>query len=261
MSHAEVIDDDPNVAQPGVATSKSTRSKQAPWVWATLACLLLGTSGVIRTVQDLRHIEETNYVETCPFPLKDLPQKLGAWRMKEGGEQKLDPLTMRITGGTDHIIRTYVDELTGVSLGVLVLFGPAEPVVPHIPEVCYPANGYSGAQDTLFRAIPYGPKDSQGHSPEAFFRSSVYVKSSGLSVHREEAYYSFRLEGKWSPDAGGRKFPRRNPGALKLQIQRMVLPGENREQDNPTEQFLSVLIPEIEQRIASASVNQQVDHK
>jgi hypothetical protein len=182
--------------------------------------------------------------------------------MKEGGEQKLDPLTMRVTGGTDHIIRTYVDELTGVSLGVLVLFGPAEPVVPHVPEVCYPANGYSGAQDTLFRAIPYGPKDSQGHSPEAFFRSSVYVKASGLSVHREEAYYSFRLEGKWSPDAGGRKFPRRNPGALKLQIQRLVLPGENRDsQDNPTEQFLSVLIPEIEQRIASASANQQADRK
>jgi hypothetical protein len=259
MSLAEAIDDDPSVAQPGVATSESTRSKQAPWVWATLACLLLGTSGVIRTVQDLRHIEETNYVETCPFPLKDLPQKLGAWRLKDGGEQALDPLTMRITGGTEHLLRTYVDELTGVSLGVLVLFGPAEPVLPHVPEICYPANGFSGAQDSMNRTIVYGPKDSQGHAPEAVFRSSVYVKPGGLLVRREEAYHSFRLEGNWSPDAGaGRKLPRRNPGVFKVQIQRSVLPGENREHDNPIEQFLSILIPEIEQRIASASANRPV---
>jgi hypothetical protein len=260
MSHAEAIDDDPNVAQVGVSASKPTRSKQAPWVWATVACLLLGTSGAIRTVQDRRHQEETNYIEACPFPLKDIPRTLGVWRMKEDGEQTLDQLTMRITGGTDHILRTYVDELTGVSLGVLVLFGPAEPVVPHIPENCYPANGFSGAQDTLYRAIPYGPKDSQGRNREAFFRSSVYVKSGGLAVRREEAYHSFRLEGKWSPDGGaGQRFPRRTPGAFKIQIQRLVLPGENREDDNPTEQFLSVLIPEIEQRIVAGSAKQQVE--
>ena len=71
---------------------------------------------------------------------------------------------MQITGGTDHILRTYVDELTGVSLGVLVLFGPAEPVLPHVPEICYPANGFSNAQDSIHRTIVYGPRIPQGRA-------------------------------------------------------------------------------------------------
>jgi hypothetical protein len=254
MSSAEVIDESSSVAQLEVATPTPARSKRAPWVWATVACLLLGTSGAIRTVQERRHRDEMNFIETCPFPLKDLPLKLGAWRLKDGGDQKLDRETMRVTGGTDHVFRTYVDELTGVSLAVLVLFGPAEPVLPHVPEVCFPSNGYSNAQDPLIRKVEYTTKDSSGHdvNHEAFFRSSVYEKSGGLAVRREESYHSFRLEGQWSPDAGaGRKFPRRNPGLFKVQVQRMVVAGENRERDNPIDQFLSALIPEIEQRLAS----------
>ena len=79
MPHAEVIDDDPNVAQLGVGDSRvdCRLDESAPRVWATLACLMLGTSAVFRTVQDQRHMEERNYVESCPFPLKDLPRKLG----------------------------------------------------------------------------------------------------------------------------------------------------------------------------------------
>ena len=123
--------------------------------------------------------------------------------MKDGGDQTLDSLTMRITGGTDHILRTYVDELTGVSLVVLVLFGPAEPVLPHVPEVCYPANGFRQpgpheSQDRVHDQGLGGPR----RQPRGFFRSSVYEKSGGLSCPREESFHSFRLEGQWSPDVG-----------------------------------------------------------
>ena len=131
--------------------------------------------------------------------------------MVDGGEMKLDSLTMRITGGTDHILRTYVDELTGVSLVVLVLFGPAEPVIPHTPEVCYPASGYQPADD----ADGSGRSSRRTGSSTSVFRSAVYAKSGGRAMLREGVYYSFRLEGQWSPDVGaGRKFPRRNPERL-----------------------------------------------
>jgi hypothetical protein len=254
MSYPETIGENSSVAQLEAATP--TSSNRALWAWAAIACLLLGSSAAYRTLQDRRHKDERNYVESCPFPLKEIPSKLGIWRLKEGGEQSLDSLTMRVTGGTDHILRTYVDDLTGVALVVLVLFGPAEPVLPHVPEVCYPATGYSYAQDTYTRKIVYTTKDSSGRDVpgEAFFRSSVYEKSGGLSTHREEAYHSFRLDGKWSPDAGvGRKFVRRTPGAFKVQVQRSVALVENRDKDNPVDQFLSMLIPEIESRIAAGS--------
>src|ERR1700683_436164 len=134
MSHPEATVDNSNVAQLEAATpsSISTATNRAFGVWGTIADVMLGSSAVYRIVQEQRHKEERNYIESCPFPLKEIPSKLGIWRLKEGGDQLLDSLTMRVTGGTDHILRTYVDDLTGVSLVVLVLFGPAEPVLPHV---------------------------------------------------------------------------------------------------------------------------------
>jgi len=257
MPNAEVTIDDSGVDQSGMGIPAPAHSKGALKVWAAIACVLLATSGVVRTLQESRHKAEKSYVEACPFPLKSIPSKLGVWQLKEGSDQTLDPLTIRITGGTDHILRTYVDELTGVSLVVLVLFGPAEPVLPHTPDVCFPSSGYSGARDSMDREIEYTIKDPRAkHSAQ--FRSSVYEKSGGLAVRREEAYHSFRLEGVWSPSIGsGRKFPRRNPGVFKVQVQRLVAAGERRDtKDNPIEQFLSILVSEIERNIAAGSAKQ-----
>jgi hypothetical protein len=229
------------------APSPTSRRRPIALAWMTIACLLLGASGVARSWQDRRHRVESNTVESCPFPLKSIPASLGVWKLTGGGERILDDLTMRITGGTDYILRTYVDEMTGVTLSVLVLFGPAEPVMPHTPEICYPSSGFTPAEDSTDRVIPFD--GGMGGR----FRSAVYAKPNGRTTLREEVYYSFRLEGSWAPDAGaGRKFPRRNPGVFKVQVQRRVAEGERRDRDDPIEHFLSLLIPAIEQGIASA---------
>ncbi len=220
---------------------------RGPILWAAIGVVLLASSGVVRAVQDRRFEQETGYLENCPFPLKSIPKTLGGWKVMDGGEKGLDELTLRITGSTDHILRTYYDELTGVTISALILFGPAVPVVPHTPEVCYPACGYTSADDSSDRGIKY---QSNRIAP---FRSAVYAKSGGRSVLREEVYYSFRLGNEWSPDMGrGRKFPRKNPGIFKVQVQRRVLEGERRDQDDPIEQFLAVLVEDLEARIASA---------
>ncbi len=223
--------------------------------WAAVGVALLACSGIVRGMQDRRFEQETGYLETCPFPLKNLPTTIGGWKVSEGGERGLDELTLRITGSTDHVLRTYVDELTGVTLSVLVLFGPAVPVVPHTPEVCYPASGYAQADEPLDRSI----KLASGRP--APFRSLVYGKSGGRSMLREEVYYSFRLGDDWSPDMGrGRKFPRKNPGIFKVQIQRRVGEGERRDRDEPIEQFLTLLLDDLEQRVATAAGAEKPNH-
>jgi hypothetical protein len=331
-----------------------TRSGGGPWIWALIACGLLGASGAVRAMQDRRHQDERSYVEECPITLstagydlrlmpsvkgvdglpaegKDLivvavvdgvlhfrvfdrhakmvvdtdekrltersrkienlreelgrlwaphelaesekarvitevtsivgytpsiPNKLGVWHLVEDGERTLDPLTTRITGSSQHMLRTYADDLTGVTLTVLVLYGPAVPVLPHTPEVCYPSSGYArvdGPSDSTVKFRPGGDAEGRPASGEARFRSAVYQKSAGRLTYREAAYHSFRLDGKWSPDVGaGRKFPRRNPGIFKIQVQRQVAEGESLGQDDPMEQFLSVLLTELEAQIKKA---------
>lgn len=234
---------------PGTGAGSATIAPRwrSSLTWMTVACILLVSSGVARSWQDRRHLVESSYTESCPFPLKSIPTTLGGWKLVDGGDRSLDPLTMRITGGTDHLLRTYVDELTGVSLVALILFGPVEPVIPHTPEVCYPACGFTLADEVSDRVI-----QSEGGITSRF-RSAVYAKSGGRTSLREEVYYSFRLEGQWSPDVGsGRKFPRRNPSVFKVQVQRRVADRERRDGDDPIEQFLKYLIPAIEHQVASS---------
>jgi hypothetical protein len=236
--------------EPAYYNSVETRVKfprLSALVWMVIGCALLITSGVARSVQDRRHQVESSYSEACPFPLKSIPTTLGRWKVV-GDEIKLDSLTMRITGGTDHSMRTYVDELTGVSLVALVLFGPAEPVLPHTPEICYPSSGYQPVGDHLDRVI-----ESKDEKITSVFRSGIYAKSGGRAMLNEGVYYSFRLEGQWSPHVGsGRKFPRRNPSVFKVQVQRRMADGERLGRNDPIEQFLSFLVPAIEHEIKSA---------
>ena len=137
-------------------------------MWAIVACSLLAISGGVRLWQDRRFEQEKGYLEDCPFPLAALPNTIGGWRLLDGGDQPLDNETIRITGSTEHIQRFYVDELTGVTMGVLVLFGPAEPVLPHTPQVCYPATGYTEIEEPNDRSV----KGEDGQLYQ--FRTAVY---------------------------------------------------------------------------------------
>ncbi len=226
------------------------RRIRGPILWASIGVALLACSGIVRGMQDRRFEQEQGYLEDCPFSLASIPNTLGGWKVMGGEEKGLDALTLRITGSTDHILRTYVDELTGVTLSALVLFGPAVPVVPHTPEVCYPACGFVPVDESMTRPIKI---DKKGTAP---FRSAVYAKSGGRTILREEVYYSFRLGNDWSPDMGrGRKFPRKNPGIFKVQVQRRVVEGERRDRDEPIEQFLGLLVDDIERRVANAATD------
>ena len=222
-------------------------------MWALVGCFLLGASGLARVTQERRHQSDKTYREACPFTLKDIPTQLGDWHLVEGSEKPLDAMTMRITGGSDHLVRTYANDLTGVSVVVLVLFGPAEPVLPHVPAICYPSSGFVQGDYDAARTIDFAMgngadgKPVQGH---ALFQSASYVKPAGRLVLREAVYHSFRLDGEWSPFIGsGRKFPRRNPGVFKIQVQRQISEGEFLGPGDPIELFLSSLMAEIEGKI------------
>jgi len=226
----------------------------SPWVWMTLACVLLGASGGVRAWQDHRFATVQSSVAVSPFPLKDLPLTLGDWRAQEGSDTILDPRIAQIAGSSDHVIRIYTNAATGQSLSVLVLFGPAQIVYGHQPGVCYPSAGYHPVAESLTRSV------ANGSGPPAAFYSHVYARQKDQQQGRQEVYFSFRHGNRWYPDPGRFwKDFRHHPGMFKVQTQRLVTESESstarREQANPTEQFLELLLPEIERRAAQASKN------
>jgi hypothetical protein len=240
-----------------VATNKSRRplsvggkrraTDRTLWIWMTLACVLLGASGELRRWQGWRAVELVQSDEGLPRPLKDLPKTLGNWRYLEGSEASLDPEIAQVTGCADHVIRTYVDELTGVGVTACVLYGRAESVSPHTPEVCYPSAGY----------VPYGEPalvQVEGSRGPAVFRTLAFVRGEGTAEERNEVLYSFLHDGRWSPITEGRwKEFRQRPRMIKVQIQRRVAEGERRDPVNPGAEFLQGLVLEVERVVGHAT--------
>jgi hypothetical protein len=216
--------------------------------WVVLACGLLAASGLVRAWQDRRFDAIMARSDPPPFPLKDLPTELTGWRYVEGGDQRLDPQVARVAGSTDHVIRTYVDEATGVAVTVLVIYGHGQFLSQHVPEVCYPNAGYTPAGEAVDRDIP------NGAGPPARFRSLAFARGGGAVDVRDEVYYSFRHDDRWYPDAAGdwKRF-RHNPSMFKVQAQRRLAPREQRLVKNPTERFLARFLSVLEDRIARAS--------
>jgi hypothetical protein len=245
---ASMIDPEQSSIEPKPALATGVPPRRAfdsGWVWMGVACVLITASGLVRVYQDRQFGVVRSNVPPCPFPIEQVPDRIGDWASLPEGEVKLDPLTIRITGSSDHILRTYQNELTGGRLSLLVLYGPAEAVSPHTPEVCYPATGYDVEMSGSDVTIPVGDHAAQ-------FRQAVYSRSGGGRRDRAKVSYSFRLEGDWAPDiAVGKKFHRINAGIIKVQIQRVLGPSEVADSENePIDGFLGALLPEIEGLIA-----------
>lgn len=241
-SAADQIEARPDRPAAEVAPRTSRRDLLA-WSLATSGfCLAGGAWRVLRSAP----IGPNDLTSTPPFRLDTIPRALDGWKYVEASETQLDPMTTRITGSTDHMIRTYYDEMTGTAVSVLVLYGPAEPVLPHTPQACYPASGYRSLAGPSDHAIKLDDHRS------ATFRSGLFGKSGGRAVIRQLVYHSYRLDGVWSPDVTDRSLPRRWAGLFKVQVQRRVLDGERTDGEDPIESFLRQLLPELEKMIAAA---------
>ncbi|CAN5892894.1 hypothetical protein BH23PLA1_BH23PLA1_25450 [soil metagenome] len=233
------------------STTQENQTANGPslWTWAILAASLLAIGGGVRAWQDQRFEAAVLDAKNPPYPMSDLPETVGPWRMI-GDEGQLDDRTIQIAGCSDYITRTYIDERTGVSLSVLVAYGPAERVFSHSPLACFPAVCFALDSEGKRHQVPTGRAQDR---ESAEFRSLIYAKRQAGLAERVEVYYSFRHAGQWSPDATGtQKRFRHDPAMFKVQVQRLVAPNEERGgPDHPTEEFLAELVPEIERRLAA----------
>jgi hypothetical protein len=213
------------------------------WLRVVLVCAVLVGSGGVRFWQAWKVDALFETGGKSSFPLQELPLTLGSW---QGADASLDPQIARKAGASDAISRRYVDQTTGATVELIVLYGPAVELFFHTPEVCYPGAGYTQLDGPDQRVIGTGGV----HAP---FRSLVFVKGQVADADRVEVYYSWRYHGRWTPEFGTFKQFERIPGVYKIQLARRLTEQERRDVGPPCESLLDVLVPEIEHRLAPAS--------
>jgi len=211
-----------------------------------ITCVLLGISGGLRVWRDLQFRSLAQEKATCPFPLVDLPRDFKDWSAVEGSDDRLDPEIARIAGSSDHMIRTYRNKNTGEEVMALVLYGLANSVFGHTPEVCFPAVGYKQSRPSEDRqfSIP-------GSTASGLYRSAYFTKNiAGIGAFQEEEVcYTFLHNGDWLPALMNRwKLFRYHPSMFKVQLQRRT-PRLSTE-DRVGESLLVPIVQEINSRVS-----------
>lgn len=241
---------------------RKARPDPSPWKWMVLTCLLLGVSGGVRAYRDHQFAKLSSELKASPFPLAELGGSLGSWHAVENSDIKLDPEIARIAGSSDHIVRSYIDSQSGETVHVMVLYGLAQDIFSHTPEICYPASGYLNVGAPKDRAIPISSEPTI--SQPVRFRTQVFHRSTGPGmVQYTESAYSFRLgdthEGTWRPDMASEwKSFRRQPGMFKIQMSRDVsaaAASPDAPQSKICDSLMTELVKEIEHRLASSSAS------
>jgi hypothetical protein len=235
-----------NELMTGDIKQRSSKASVSPWALMAVTCILLGISGGVRFWRDLKFSMLAEESRACPFPLKDLPKSMGHWHAIDGSDSQLDPEIARIAGSSDHIIRTYEDEKTGEQVTALILYGLANSVFGHTPEVCYPTAGYEQSVESVDHQFTM-----PGSATSVQYRSAYFSKRLGGMRLPEEAevYYTFRHNGEWLPNVMNRwKSFRHHPAIFKIQLQRRSTRVTI--QDSPSETLLKELVQEIDNRVS-----------
>ncbi len=230
----------------------AAKALMSPWKWMAVTCLILGISGGVRSWREWKFASIAVRSEAAPFPLAQLPRVAGTWKSGEGSDVPLDPEVARIAGSSDHTVRTYFDNKSGEQASTLILYGLAAVVFGHTPEACYPAAGYQVVKGPVNGTITV-----PGARGPVRYRWAIYVKRIGGINRYEETYYTFRHNGDWLPDAGGRwKMFRYHPGLFKVQISHPVSSLTETGEGGPCELLLAELVRQIEERLTAGGPGQ-----
>ncbi len=213
------------------------------WAWIGLICSLLVLAGAHRYWRDWYFQSLAQKSEVSPFPLKDFPRHLNQWKSDADKDESLEPDIVWISGAKDYLVRTYVDEESGPTAVVMIIYGPATKVFAHTPDVCYPAIGCKPEGSPTRIDIP-----RTGTADKAHFLKENFVKYKPGERDYREVYHSFRNAGEWDVNMY-RKYKtfRYNPGMYKVQVQIQGSSSETNNGDDPVIQLLTSIVRELDQ--------------
>jgi hypothetical protein len=222
-----------------------SRATASPLWWGIISCTILAISGGSRTWRDWKYETFAEANAKCPFPLEELPRELGTWRAV-GSDTQLPDEIARLAGSSAHVMRQYQDDKTGAMVKVLVLYGVANSVFAHRPEICFTGAGFQAKGQ---------PEDGslkvQGSSDPVGYRMAYFTKTSGAIEQEVEVCHTFLHHKDWLPYLDSRwKLFRQYPAMCKIQIERIGTKPVI--EKSPSLRLLAELVETINRRVADA---------
>jgi hypothetical protein len=174
-------------------------------------------------------------IEQAAVHLEAVPRHFGPWHLLE--ESELPDSTLRMLQCENHVSRTYKNDQTGESVSLVMLVGPAGPLVAHTPEVCMTSREFEQLKAPV--VVPLSKS-----SDDRFYAASFRAKT--LDGNKLDVYYAWSRDGKhWEAPESPRLTLGPAPVLYKIQIAtpQVHLAGETTR--SAGEAFLSDLLPVI----------------
>jgi hypothetical protein len=169
-----------------------------------------------------------------------VPLTMGEW---DGQDQAVDDRTLTAAQASGVMSRRFVNRRTGNVLTVLIVCGRPGPVSVHTPDICYRGAGYEELGQRRLHVLR-----SEG-TPE--FWVSDFQKRDGAVPTYMRIFYSWSGTGAWRAPTNPRLAFARNSSLFKLYVVRQLSKPEESIEDDPTPEFLNLLLPELERCLFS----------
>jgi Protein of unknown function (DUF3485) len=174
--------------------------------------------------------------------LESLPMVIGDWTATP---YQLPPRELAAAGAVGSLSRRYTDASRGVTVSVLLLSGLPGDICTHTPDACYPGAGFTLGPAAVF---------SRGYgSPErpAEFRTALATRG-GVNPSVLRIFWSWNDTHGWSAPENQRWKFAAVPALCKLYVIRETAGREVDPRNDPCNDFLALLLPELDRCVFSA---------
>jgi|HubBroStandDraft_4_1064222.scaffolds.fasta_scaffold436827_1 hypothetical protein len=173
------------------------------------------------------------------------PTQFGDWK-QHGDEEKMPEEAVRELRCAGYVDRHYVNQKLGREVTVLLMVGPAGPLVRHPPEICYGAQANQLLQDPV--DVKVATPDSQNHT----FRFLRY-KNPGAASGEFSVCYGWTANGTWDVP----EYPRVRFGGEPLLYKLQVLTTDPVPNDGTLPvaavQFMNEFLPLLRDRLRAGT--------
>jgi hypothetical protein len=180
-------------------------------------------------------------VEDAVVRLEGVPMILGDW---QGRPLQLDREELAVAGIAGSVARRYENHRVNAAVSVLLVCGRPGSISVHTPDICYAGAGFEPIRPVGVLSLPLKPS-----GPPETFRDAVLGKTTMAVPTYLRILWSWSAAGAWeTPDNPRLAFAPRQV-LYKLYVIREMATSDERIDDDPSTEFLRILLPALERSL------------
>jgi hypothetical protein len=173
--------------------------------------------------------------------LECVPNDIDGWRAEA---LELPAGSLELAGARRAVVRRYVDQSTGNTLYVSLMVGPSGQMAVHRPEHCYVGSGFNFVGGAV--RVPLTLADGT----RAEFWTSRFEKPEPGGSRELRIFWSWRAGNDWRAPESPRWALADLPYLYKLYVVRETFTKAERIEEDPSVEFLQLLLPRLNEVLA-----------